>query len=220
MLDEMGKNIDAVTVSIPDHNHAAALEIAAMRRGIHCYCQKPLTHSVSEARLMAQVARENKVATQMGNQGTANDSLRKAAAYIQSGALGKIKEVHVWTDRPSWPQGGPRPASTAVPQQRALGLVDWERPRTATIALGYHPFSWRGWWDFGTGSLGDMACHTFNMPFIGTRSEEPHNDRSRTRWSQQGQLSRMDGDQIPVPRYKFAPRHSGDVVRCGQEAQQ
>ena len=113
MLDEMGKSIDAVTVSTPDHNHAPAA-LMAMRMGKHCFCQKPLTHSIYEARLMAQVAREMKVATQMGNQGTAFSPLRKAAAIIKSGALGPVKEVHVWTNRPIWPQGGDRPKSVAV----------------------------------------------------------------------------------------------------------
>src|SRR5258707_3168333 len=112
MFDEIGKNIDAVTVSTPDHHHVFA-SIMAMKMGKACFCQKPLTHSVSEARLMANVAREMKVATQMGNQGTAGDSLRQAAAVIRGGHIGEVKEVHVWTDRPIWPQGGPRPKPAA-----------------------------------------------------------------------------------------------------------
>jgi predicted dehydrogenase len=190
LLDEMGKSIDAVTVSTPDHNHAAA-SLMAMRMGKHCFCQKPLTHTIYEARMMAQVAAEKKLATQMGNQGTANDSLRKAAAVIKSGVLGTVKEVHVWTNRPIWPQGGPRPTPVAVP-----ATLDWEswvgsapmRP----YADGYHPFAWRGWWDFGTGALGDMACHTVNMPYMALNLRDPvsvqaecsgHNKDSYPKWS-------------------------------------
>ena len=164
LLGEMGKSIDAVTVSTPDHNHAAA-SLMAMRMGKHCFCQKPLTHTIYEARLMAKVAKQMKVATQMGNQGTACDPLRKAAAIVQSGALGTVKEVHVWTNRPIWAQGGERPAPVACPAHLKWDL--WlGTARKRPYALGYHPFSWRGWWDFGTGALGDMACHTVNMPYM------------------------------------------------------
>ena len=190
MLDEMGKSIDAVTVSTPDHIHAPAA-LMAMRMGKHCFCQKPLTHSIYEARLMAQVAREKKVATQMGNQGTASSPLRKAAAIVRSGVLGPVKEVHVWTNRPIWPQGGERPKPVPCPAHLKwdlwLGPVP-ERP----YANGYHPFSWRGWWDFGTGALGDMACHTVNMPYMALNLRDPvavqaetsgHNKDSYPKWS-------------------------------------
>ena len=110
----MGKSIDAVTVSTADHMHAP-IALKAMRMGKHCFCQKPLTHTVYEARLMAKVAGEMKVATQMGNQGTSFSPLRKGAAIIKSGVLGPVSEVHVWTNRPIWPQGGARPASKPVP---------------------------------------------------------------------------------------------------------
>ncbi|MFO1022851.1 MAG: Gfo/Idh/MocA family oxidoreductase [Planctomycetales bacterium] len=172
MLDKMGKGIDAVTVSTPDHSHTSA-SVRAMRMGKHCFTQKPLTHSVSEARLMAKVAREAKVATQMGNQGTANDTLRQASAIIKSGALGTIKEVHVWTNRPVWPgQGGPRPAPTAVPKGVNWDL--WIGPAPfRDYGPGSHTFAWRAWWDFGTGALGDMACHTFNMPYMALDLKNP-----------------------------------------------
>ncbi|HLJ11836.1 MAG TPA: Gfo/Idh/MocA family oxidoreductase [Planctomycetaceae bacterium] len=191
MLEEIGKNIDAVTVSTPDHHHAFA-SIMAMKMGKACFCQKPLTHSVSEARLMAQVAREMRVATQMGNQGTADDSLRKAAAVVKGGHLGTIKEVHVWTDRPKWPQGGDRPK----PAEKVPETVHWDLfigpAPFREYADGYHPFAWRGWWDFGTGALGDMACHTFNMPFMALDLKNPtsieaehggHNRDSYPPWS-------------------------------------
>jgi predicted dehydrogenase len=191
MFDEIGKNIDAVTVSTPDHHHAFA-SIMAMKLGKACFCQKPLTHSVSEARMMANVAREMKVATQMGNQGTANDSLRRAAAFIKAGHLGTIKEVHVWTNRPIWPQGGDRPGpADSIPETVHWDL--WLGPAPfREYAQGYHPFKWRGWWDFGTGALGDMACHTFNMPFMALDLKNPtsieaehsgHNGDSYPNWS-------------------------------------
>ena len=172
MLEEMADSIDAVTVSTPDHTHAPAA-LMAMRMGKHCFCQKPLTHSIYEARLMGKVAAETGVATMMGNQGTAMDGLREAAAILQNGALGKVSEVHVWTNRPVWPQnGGGRPKPAKCPD--TLDWQSWlgpapERP----FANGYHPFSWRGWWDFGTGALGDMACHTMNMPFAGLDLRNP-----------------------------------------------
>src|SRR5216684_1580688 len=138
MLDEMEKSIDAVTVSIPDHQHAHAAA-RAMHIGKHCFCQKPLSHSIYEARRLGEIARDKKVATQMGNQGTASSGLRKSAALVKAGVLGTVREVHVWTDRPIWPQGIDRPASSDVPS-----TLDWDlwlgpapqRP----YASGYHPF--------------------------------------------------------------------------------
>ncbi len=164
MLEEM-KNIDAVIVSTPDHVHATA-SIMAMKLGKHVYCQKPLTQSVYEARLMRKVAAEKKVITQMGNQGSSESGLRRAVEVIQAGIIGPVRQVHVWSNRPIWPQGLNRPAKTdPVPD-----FLDWDlwlgpaqlRPYVADT---YHPFKWRGWQDFGTGALGDMACHTANMPF-------------------------------------------------------
>ncbi len=114
MLDEMNKSIDAVTVSTPDHTHAVASAMA-MRMGKHCFTQKPLTHTLHEARKLGEIAREMKVVTQMGNQGTAGGGLRGQAAQVRAGALGTVKEVHVWTNRPIWPQGGGRPAPAPVP---------------------------------------------------------------------------------------------------------
>ena len=165
LLEEMGKDIDAVTVSTPDHNHGIA-SIRAMKMGKHCFTQKPLTQTVSEARLMRQLSKEKKLATQMGNQGSAESGLRRAIEVIQAGLIGNPLELHVWSNRPVWPQGLDRPADEdAVPAH-----LDWDlwlgpaalRPFKAGV---YHTFNWRGWFDFGTGALGDMACHTVNMPF-------------------------------------------------------
>ncbi len=166
MFDEMGKSIDAVTVSTPDHTHAAA-SMMAIKMGKHVYCQKPLTHTVREARELRLAARKYKVCTQMGNQGSAENGLREAVEVIQAGGIGPVTEVHVWTNRPIWPQAPKltkRPDSKPVPPN--VHWDEWlgpapERP----YAPGYHPFAWRGFWDFGTGALGDMACHTANMAF-------------------------------------------------------
>jgi predicted dehydrogenase len=170
-LLESEKNIDAVTVSTPDHCHAVAAAMA-MKLGKACFCQKPLTHSTWEARRLQEIAKEANVPTSMGNQGTENRGLREAAAVLKSGALGTIKECHVFTDRPVWPQGGPRGASKPVPSNLDWNL--WLGPAPLRpYAAGYHSFAWRGWWDFGTGALGDMACHTFNMPYMGLDLADP-----------------------------------------------
>jgi hypothetical protein len=165
LLEVSGKELDAVIVATPDHTHAAA-SIMAMKMGKHVYCQKPLTHSVYEARRMREVAREMKVATQMGNQGTAEDGLRRAVEIIQSGIIGKPQELHVWSNRPVWPQGLARPdGEDAVPDNLDWDLWIGPAPMRPFKKGVYHGFAWRGWRDFGTGALGDMACHTVNMPF-------------------------------------------------------
>ncbi|MES2794056.1 MAG: Gfo/Idh/MocA family oxidoreductase [Planctomycetota bacterium] len=175
MLDEIGKSIDAVTVSTPDHTHAVA-SIMAMNMGKHVYCQKPLTHSVFEARMMREVAKKNKVATQMGNQGTAENGLRRAVEIIQDGVIGNVKEIHVWTNRPVWDQAPDmvaRPTDTpACPAHVHWDLFLGPAPERA-YSPKYHPFAWRGWLDFGTGALGDMACHTANMAFMACKLGYP-----------------------------------------------
>jgi predicted dehydrogenase len=168
MLDKEDKNIDAVVVGAPDHIHAVA-SVAAIKRGKHVYCEKPLTHSVYEARMVAQAAREHKVATQMGNQGQASEETRLMCEYIWAGAIGPVREVHVWTDRPLrgiddvyWPQGVGRPTETPpVPETLAWDL--WLGPAPdRPYNEAYVPFKWRGWWDFGTGALGDIGCHSID----------------------------------------------------------
>src|SRR5205823_8836919 len=152
--------------------HAQA-SILAMRNGKHVYCQKPLTHDVYEAHLMRAEAKRNNVCTQMGNQGTAANGLRKAVELVRAGVLGDVTEVHVWTNRPIWPQAPkvtdknpPEPADVpaGVHWDEFLGPAP-ERPYAPDI----HPFKWRGFWDYGTGAIGDMACHTGNMAFMALR---------------------------------------------------
>ena len=190
MFDEMADGIDAVTVSTPDHTHAV-VGVMAMRMGKHCFCQKPLTHSIYEARVMGDVAREMKVATQMGNQGTVVRSAAQSGGDHSVGALGTVKEVHVWTNRPVWEQGGARPPKAPVPPH--VHWEEWIGPAPfRPYGIGYHPFSWRGYWDFGTGALGDMACHTVNMPYMALSLRDPtsvqaqtsgHNRDSYPKWS-------------------------------------
>ena len=171
MLDKEDKNVDAVVVATPDHVHAPA-SMAAIRRGKHVYCEKPLTHSVYEARKVAEAARAHKVATQMGNQGQASERTRLICEYIWDGAIGPVREVHVWTDRPLrglnsvyWPQGVDRPTETP-PVPDTLDWDLWVGPAPfRPYNPAYLPFKWRGWWDFGTGALGDIGCHALDPVF-------------------------------------------------------
>jgi predicted dehydrogenase len=172
MLEELGDKIDAVTVSTPDHTHAPA-SVMAMRMGKHCFCQKPLTWSIEEARLMRTLAAEKKLCTQMGNQGTAEDGFRSGVELIRSGVLGPIKDIYVWTNRPVWPQGISRPKDMpGIPNKyrwtEFLGAAP-DRPYHPS----YQPFNWRGWLDFGTGALGDMACHTINIAAMALELFDP-----------------------------------------------
>jgi len=178
MLDKQ-KDIDAVIIATPDHTHAV-ISLDAMKHGKHVYTQKPLTHTVQEARVLAKAAKEYKVATQMGNQGQAADGPRRLREMIWDGVIGPVREVHVWTDRPNnglsatyWPQGVSRPVDTPpIPED-----LDWDlfigpapmRPYNPA----YHPFSWRGWWDFGTGALGDIGCHSLDPVFRALKLKYP-----------------------------------------------
>jgi predicted dehydrogenase len=174
MLDALDRQIDAVVVSIPDHMHAP-VSLAAMELGKHVYCEKPLTWGIDEARRMARLAREKKLATQMGTQGMASDAARAGIEVIRSGVLGDVTEMHVWTDRPAgwWPQGIDRPRETK-PVPRTL---DWNLWLGVAPARPYHPaycpFAWRGWKDFGTGAVGDMGIHNAAMPFAALQLGPP-----------------------------------------------
>lgn len=168
MLAEIASKIDAVIVATPDHHHFHA-SMSAVKLGKHVYCEKPLTHSVWEARQLTQAARKAGVATQMGNQAQASKSTRVVQEFVMDNAIGPVHEAHIWTDRPSkglfgeyWPQGVGRPKETpAIPAK-----LDWDLWLGPAPAREYHaayaPFKWRGWWDFGTGALGDIGCHYFD----------------------------------------------------------
>lgn len=162
MIEKMGDKIDAVTVSTPDHHHFHAT-YHAMKAGKHVYTQKPLTHGIWEARELTRVAAETGVKTQMGNQAHAQDHMRRCVELIQAGVIGKVREIHAWTNRPIWPQGfATRPEAEDVPE-----WLDWEQwigPAPFTdYSSKISPFAWRGWWDYGCGALGDMACHIMDM---------------------------------------------------------
>ena len=163
MLEEQ-KDIDAVVVATPDHTHAL-VAMAAIEAGKHVYVEKPLTYSIYESRKVTEAARRAKVMTQMGNQGHATEDIRNICEWIADGAIGPVREVHAWTTHAVWPQGIEKPKDTpAVPE----GL-DWDRwigpAPYRPYHPAYHPMLWRGWWDFGTGGLGDMACHNLDAPY-------------------------------------------------------
>jgi predicted dehydrogenase len=174
------ERLDGLVVSTPDHSHAGPA-LAAMARGVHVFVQKPLSHTVAEARLLRDAARKTKLITSMGNQGTCLDGFRTAAECVRGGVIGTVTEVHVWTDRPIWPQGIDRPKHVdPIPSSLRwdlwLGPAAW-RPyasgRKDGEFKGYAPFHWRAWWDFGTGALGDMACHVANLPFYALELDAP-----------------------------------------------
>ncbi len=214
MLNKEEKSIDAVTVATPDHIHAVA-SMAAIKRGKHVYCEKPLTHSVYEARMVAEAAREHKVATQMGNQGQASEETRLMCEYIWDGAIGPVREVHVWTDRPLkglnavyWPQGVDRPTDTPpVPD-----TLDWDLWLGPAPQRPYHPcylpLKWRGWWDFGTGALGDIGCHRIDPVFRALKLGHPT--------SVEAALTRVNNETYPVAsivRYQFPERRGFPPVK-------
>lgn len=164
LLEKESKNIDAVIVTTPDHMHAP-IALAAMQLGKHVYCEKPLTHDIHEARILTQAAKKYKVVTQMGNQGSSGDDTRLVETWIQDGVIGDVHTVHVWTNRPVWPQGIPTPTGKFdVPKEVNWDLWLGTAPHRDFNPI-YIPANWRGWVDFGTGSLGDMGCHFIDVPY-------------------------------------------------------
>ncbi|KPM49146.1 Gfo/Idh/MocA family protein [Jiulongibacter sediminis] len=166
-LFDQQKDIDAVTISTPDHNHGVAA-MTAMQNGIHVYVQKPLTHNIYEARMLTEGARKYKVVSQMGNQGASNPGQQQMIEWFKKGTIGKVNEVHIWTNRPVWPQGIPMPKGKhELPETMSSKNWDtWLGPAEyVDYDPLYHPFKWRGWWNFGTGALGDMGCHLIDPPF-------------------------------------------------------
>jgi predicted dehydrogenase len=164
MLDKEKNNIDACSVSTPDNTHAVAA-LSAMQLGKHVYVQKPLTHDIFEARTLTEAAKRYKVVTQMGNQGGSGDGVRKMKEMVDAGLIGTVHTVHCWTNRPVWPQGVPTPTG----KFEAPAELDWNLwigpAKMIDYNPAYLPFNWRGWWAFGTGALGDMACHIMDPVF-------------------------------------------------------
>ena len=172
MFDELGSQIDGVMVATADHTHGI-IAATALSMGKHVYCQKPLTHSIYESRLLTKLASKHKVATQMGNQGNSGDGVRQVCEWIWNGEIGDITEVHAWTDRPIWPQGLQRPAEKMSPP----ATLNWDLFIGPAPYRPYHdiytPWNWRGWWDFGTGAFGDMACHVLDPVYQALRLGYP-----------------------------------------------
>jgi predicted dehydrogenase len=164
LFDKEAKNFDAVTITTPDHTHAV-IAMAAIQRSKHVYVQKPLTHDIYEARILTEAARKYKVVSQMGNQFGSSDFVRVAKEWVDAGLIGDVTNVYAWTNRPVWPQGVPTPTGKhEIPKE-----LDWDLWLGPAKAIdynpAYHPFNWRGWWDFGTGALGDMGCHIMDPAF-------------------------------------------------------
>jgi predicted dehydrogenase len=163
LLDSV-KDIDAITVSTPDHTHAV-ITLAAMQLNKHVYVQKPLTHNIYEARVLTNAANKYQIVTQMGNQGASGIGVKTMAEWFDSGIIGTVNQVHVWTNRPVWPQGIKSPTDKPA----ILDGLDWDSwigpAEYVDYHPLYHPFKWRGWWNFGTGALGDMGCHLMDPPY-------------------------------------------------------
>jgi len=211
---EKEKGIDAVTVSTPDHTHALP-SLMAMSLGKHVYCQKPLTHSIYEARLMRKAAEYYKVQTQMGNQAHAGEPIRRGVELLRAGIIGPVREVHTWTNRPIWPQGQnalqERKRLADQPKPEGLDWDLWLGPAPARkYNACYAPFKWRGWWDFGTGALGDMACHIMDMPYWALDLGSPVSVEAVSG----GQTSETGPDWSTIT-YVFAPRSSVGGGRFG-----
>lgn len=241
MLEKERKNIDGVVIATPDHTHAVAAS-AAMQLGKAVYVQKPLTYTVQESRRLAELAKSTGVATQMGNQGHSTDDARKINEWVQAGVIGPVREVHVWTNRPIWPQGVPRPAESPFPasapapsqwgQHDVQGTIatlmagNYAPPQGLNwdlfLAAGpnipyhpiYHPFNWRGWADWGMGALGDMGAHLIDHPFWALDLGLPTSiEGTSTPW---GRDSKRNFASYPIAstvHYEFAPRRGQPAVK-------
>ncbi len=211
MLDEMDRDIDAVTVSTPDHSHFPAA-YKAMMMGKHAFVQKPITHTVWEARKLTEIAAEKKLATQMGNQGSAGRERRLIREWIETGCIGDVTEVIYWTNRPIWPQGIAEP----LPKQDVPGHLDWDLwlgpAPVRDYNTGYCPFKWRGWWDFGCGALGDMACHFMDAAFWSLDLRYPTSVEARS-----SGINDQTAPQWSVVTYRFPERVVGSDMRFIKE---
>jgi predicted dehydrogenase len=211
MLDEQ-KDIDALLIATPDHTHAV-IAMAAMERKKHVYVQKPLTHSVYEARLLTETARKYGVATQMGNQGHSGEGARLLCEWVWDGAVGPIREAHAWTNRPVWPSGSEVDRPTQTPEvPPGLDWDLWLGPaRSRPYHPTYHPAKWRAWWDFGTGSLGDMGCHIVDPLFWALKLKYPTSVEASVSkyWHAFFEESQAKNEMFPrstIVRFKFPAR--------------
>ncbi len=205
MLDAQ-KDIDAVMIATPDHAHAV-VTMAALKMGKHVFCQKPLTHTVHEALEISKAAKEAHVATQMGNQGQASEGARLICEYIWSGALGQVREIHSWSNRRPdiSPRGIPRPQDTPpVPEQLNWDLWIGPSPMRPYHPC-YHPFAWRGWWDFGTGVLGDIGCHNLSATFKALKLGWPASvEACSTHWNAPPEVRNETAPLASIVTFRFA----------------
>lgn len=208
LFDEAG-DLNGVVVSTADHTHAQAV-CMALDRGLHVYCEKPLVRTLGENATVRRRARDAGKATQMGNQGSAHPGQRATVERVQSGVLGPVREVHWWTNRPIWAQGVPRPTDTP-PEPDHIDWDAWCGPQEVVpYSPAYHPFSWRGFWDYGTGALGDMACHIMNMAYRALDLGQP-TAVFATNW---GDPFPESGPRQSVVAYEFAARPGHPPVRA------
>jgi hypothetical protein len=208
MYDEMGKDIDAVVVATADHTHAL-VAAHAMTMGKHVYVQKPLTHSVYESRLLTRLAAKYKVATQMGNQGSSGEGVNLTTEWIMNGEIGEVKKVEAFTDRPIWPQG----LNVPTEKQKVPDTLNWDLFTGPAVMNDYNsiytPWNWRGWWDYGTGALGDMACHILHPVFVGLQLQYPTKVQGSstlllTKCAPTAQMVRLVyPERRPAPNVKF-----------------
>lgn len=199
---EKQKDIDALIIGTPDHTHAL-IAMAGMHAGKHIYCAKPLTRTLYQARLLAKTAAEKKLATQMSVQTCASEESCLTEEWIKAGAAGQVSEVHIWSDRPIWPQGVQRPQE-ALPLPKGLDWDLWLGPAPLRdYHPVYHPFSWRGWYDFGTGALGDMACHALHVVFRALNLTEPLAASAVTNFVIESAIEKK-----PDGSYDLKPKHA------------
>ena len=216
MLDKEAANIDAVNVGTPDHTHAVA-SMAAIKAGKHVYCQKPLTHTLFECRELTKAAKAAKVMTSMGNQGHATEGARLTNEWIQAGIIGDVREVHVWSDRAGklWKQGIGRPVETP-PVPKTLDWNLWLGPiQERPYNPAYAPFGWRGWWDFGTGALGDMGCHIIDHPVWALKLGSPTSVEATTTHdgtlNEKNELNKESFPKAAMVTYQFPERDGGKL---------
>jgi len=210
---EKNKDIDAVIIATPDHSHAV-IAIAAMELGKHVYVQKPMTHSIYECRRLKEAAARYKVVTQMGNQGHSNEGCRLTKEWIADGAIGAVREVYCWTNRPIWPQGIRRPSEAP----KVPDTLDWDLwigpAKMRPYNPAYHPFKWRGWWDFGTGAFGDMGCHVLDTPYFALGLDNPESlNASFVIESDYEKTMKHTYPKASIVHYKFGKKANRPAVK-------
>ncbi len=215
VYDKHLDDIDAITCATPDHTHAV-ISLPFMRAKKHAYVEKPLTHNIAEARLMAKTARENGIVTQMGNQGASGEGIRQTKEWIDAGVIGKVTKVDCWTNRPVWPQGLRR-ITEKQPIPKTLDWDLWLGPAaTRDYNAAYLPFKWRGFWDFGTGALGDMGCHIMETPFYALELGHPTEAEASCTTVWKGDFVEANYPEVCPPssavRLKFKSKNHGEVA--------